>query len=211
MGRRPGRGWLASAARLALVAFAPAAFAAGPDAPGVFLVAKPTMRDPNFARTVVLVVETPEGGTVGVIVNRPTERSLASLLPGNPRLTRFTEPLYFGGPVERAGLFALFQGAVSPGPSFRVIEDLHLALDPATVEQLLRHPPEQVRLFNGYAGWAPGQLARELQRGDWWVVAADAAAVFRKDTSTLWDELMARARAVTARATAPPAPYAASR
>jgi putative transcriptional regulator len=211
MGRRPGRGWLAFAARLALVAFAPAAFAAGADAPGVFLVAKPTMRDPNFAGTVVLVVETPEGGTVGVIVNRPTERSLASLLPGNPRLTRFTEPLYFGGPVERAGLFALFQAAVSPGPSFRVFDDLHLALDPATVERLLRHPPEQVRLFNGYSGWAPGQLARELQRGDWWIVAADAATVFRKDTSTLWEELAARARAVTARADAPPAAYAASR
>lgn len=210
MGRRPRRGWLASSALAALVAFAPAALAAGPE-PGVFLVAKPTMRDPNFTRTVVLVAETPEGGTVGVIVNRPTERSLASLLPGNPRLTRFTDPLYFGGPVEREGLFALFRAAASPGPSFRVLDDLHLALEPATVEQLLLQPPDQVRLFNGYSGWAPGQLARELQRGDWWVVAADVATVFRKDTATLWDELAARARAVTARADAPPAAYAASR
>lgn len=211
MGRRHARGRLGAAALAGFVAFAPAAFAAGPDEPAVFLVAKPAMRDPNFARTVVLVAETPEGGTVGVIVNRPTERSLASLLPGNPRLTRFTEPLYFGGPVERAGLFALFRAAASPGPSFRLVDDLYLALDPATVEQLLRRPPEQVRLFNGYSGWAPGQLARELQRGDWWVVAADAAAVFRKDTSTLWDELMARAQAVTARAPGPPPAYAASR
>jgi putative transcriptional regulator len=210
MGRGPWRGWLGGVALAAAVAFAPVAIAADP-ARGAFLVAKPALLDPNFTRTVVLVAATPDGGTVGLIVNRPTERSLASILPGNARLTRFTEPLYFGGPVERAGLFALFRAAASPGPSFRMIDDLHLALDPATVEQLLLHPPEQVRLFNGYAGWAPGQLARELQRGDWWVVEADAAAAFRADTSTLWDELAARARAVTARAPAPPPGYAASR
>ncbi len=210
MARGPGRGWLERAAVAAVVAFVPVALATDP-ARGAFLVARPALLDPNFTRTVVLVTAMPDGGTVGLIVNRPTERSLASILPGNPRLTRFTEPLFFGGPVERTGLFALFRAASSPGPSFRVTDDLHLALDPVTVERLLLHPPEQVRLFNGYAGWAPGQLARELQRGDWWVVEADVAAVFRSDTSTLWDELAARARAVTARAALPPAAYAASR
>ena len=64
---------------------------------GFFLVAKPTILDPNFTRTVVLVAHAPDGGTVGVILNRPTQQSLADVLPGNAQLARFTEPLHFGG------------------------------------------------------------------------------------------------------------------
>jgi putative transcriptional regulator len=178
---------------------------------GFFLVAKPSLVDPNFQRAVVLVANAPDGATLGVIVNRPTRQSLANILPGNPALAKFTDPLHFGGPVERVGLFAVFRAAASPGASFPVVDDLHLALDPATVEQLLLKPPGQVRFFNGYSGWAPGQLAGELRRGDWWLVEADPAAVFRKDTSTLWDELSTRARSVTAGAPADLRRYAAAR
>jgi putative transcriptional regulator len=165
---------------------------------GFFLVAKPTILDPNFSRTVVLVTHAPDGGSIGVILNRPTKQSLADVLPGNAQLARFTEPLHFGGPVERAGLFAVFQSADVPGESFPVIEDVRIALHPETLEQLLRKPPGAVRFFVGYSGWAPGQLKGELDRGDWWIVRADADTVFRKDTATLWDELVRRARSVTA-------------
>jgi putative transcriptional regulator len=171
---------------------------------GFFLVAKPSIVDPNFSRTVLLVTHAPDGGTVGVILNRPTKQSLADVLPGNTQLARFTEPLYFGGPVERVALFAVFRAERSPGESFQAIEDVHIALHPETVEQLLRKPPAALRFFVGYAGWAPGQLKGELGRGDWWIVPADADIVFRKDTATLWDELARRARSVTAlRAAAP--------
>jgi putative transcriptional regulator len=165
---------------------------------GFFLVAKPSILDPNFSRTVVLVAHAPDGGTVGVILNRPTKQSLADVLPGNAELARFTEPLHFGGPVERVGLFAVFQAASSPGESFPVIDDVYVALHPETVEQLLRRPPAAVRFFVGYSGWAPGQLRAEVERGDWWIVKADAETIFRKDTATLWDDLERRARAVTA-------------
>jgi putative transcriptional regulator len=168
---------------------------------GFFLVAKPSLLDPNFQRTVVLVANAPDGATLGVIINRPTQQSLASILPGNPTLAKFTEPLYFGGPVERVGLFAVFRAKETPGQSLSAGEDLHLALHPPTVEQLLLKPPEQIRFFNGFSGWAPGQLASELQRGDWWVFDADADTVFRKDTATLWEELAQRARSITAQAT----------
>jgi putative transcriptional regulator len=79
-----------------------------------------------------------------------------------------------------------------------VIEDVRLALQPATVEQLLLKPPEALRLFVGYAGWGPGQLDNELARGDWWTLKADVDSIFRKDTGTLWDELQRRAQSVTA-------------
>ena len=165
---------------------------------GFFLVAKPAIVDPNFSRTVVLVTQAPDGGTIGVILNRPTKQSLADILPGNAQLARFTEPLHFGGPVEQVALFAVFRADASPGESFPVIENVHIALQPETVEQLLRKPPAALRFFVGYAGWAPGQLKAELGRGDWWVVNADAETVFRKDTATLWDDLARRARSVTA-------------
>ncbi len=167
---------------------------------GIFLVASPGLTDPNFRRSVVLVTQMADGGSVGFIVNRPGERSLAQILPDNDLLKRFTEPLYLGGPVEAAGLFAVFHAKQNPPGALRVLGDVSFAMDPAVVERLLHVPPERVRFFNGYAGWAPGQLALELDRGGWYVLNADADSVFRKDTGTLWEELLLRVRAVTASA-----------
>jgi len=180
-----------------------AAYAQLPDR-GFFLVAKPSILDPNFQRSVVLVTYVPDGAALGVILNRPGKQSLASILPDNQKLARFTDPVHFGGPVERAGLFALFRARESPGQAVMVIEDVYLALNPATVEQLLNNPPSEMRFFAGYSGWGPEQLAGELARGDWWTLAADADTVFRKNTETLWDDLSRRARSITAHI-APPA------
>jgi len=181
----------------ALAVAAPWSAAQAP-ARGFFLVAKPSIVDPNFERTVVLATHAPDGATLGVILNRPTKQSLANILPGNDKLARFTAPLHFGGPVERVGLFAVFRAKEGPAQSFPVIEDVHLALHPATVEQLLIKPPAELRLFVGYSGWAPGQLQGELARGDWWTLDADVEIIFRKNNETLWDELARRARAITA-------------
>jgi putative transcriptional regulator len=165
---------------------------------GVFLIATPALADPNFRHSVVLVTQAPDGSTVGFIVNRPGRRSLAQILPDNEAMKRFTEPLYRGGPVEAAGLFAVFRAPDNPPGALRVLDDLSFALDPAVVEKLLHTPPPRVRFFNGFAGWAPGQLASELQRGGWYLLKADADTVFRKDMNGLWEELVQRVRAVTA-------------
>lgn len=170
----------------------------GGSANGIFLVASPALRDPNFRHSVVLVTQTTDRGSVGFIVNRPGPRSLAQILPDNEVMKHHTEPLYLGGPVAAAGLFAMFRASKNPPGALRVLGDVSFAMDPAVVEQLLHAPPEQLRFFNGYAGWAPGQLALELQRGGWYVLKADAETVFRKNMDTLWEELLARTRAVTA-------------
>ena len=170
----------------------------GASANAVFLVASPALLDPNFRRSVVLVTQVAGGGSVGFIVNRPGTRSLAQILPENEVMQRYTEPLYLGGPVEAAGLFAIFRASENPPGALRVLSDVSFALDPAVVEQLLHTPPRRVRFFNGYAGWAPGQLALELDRGGWYLLNADANTVFRDNMDTLWEELLVRARAVTA-------------
>lgn len=173
-----------------------------PAANGVFLLASPELRDPNFYHSVVLVTQLPDGGSIGFIVNRPGEQSLAQILPNNKTFKRFTEPIYLGGPVEAAGLFAMFRARDNPPGALRVLGDLSFALQPAVLEKLLHEPPGQLRFFNGYAGWAPGQLVQELARGGWYVLNADADSVFRKDTSTLWQELLLRVNAISASAPA---------
>ena len=167
-----------------------------------FLVAKPGMPDPNFRETVVLATENERAQVTGVIVNRPSDRSLAELLP-NERFKSVTDPIFFGGPVDLQGLFAVFRTDKLPGEALTMLPGLYLALHPNTVDLLLSTPPAQIRLFAGYSGWAPGQLRGELDRGDWLVVDADADSVFLKDTSRLWRDMVRRARGVRVDA-APP-------
>jgi len=184
---------------LALFVITPVASAqSGDTANGLFLVASPALLDPNFHHSVVLVSQGADGSSVGFVLNRPGQRSLAQILPDNEQMKRFTEPIYLGGPVEAAGLFAIFRTPVHPPGALRVLDDVSFALDPAVVERLLQAPPQQVRFFNGYAGWAPGQLARELERGGWHLLNADPDIVFRKNMDGLWEEMMVRTRAVTA-------------
>src|SRR5258706_15816432 len=189
------------AALLALAVFAAAAHAQDPSK-AFFLVAKPGMPDPNFRESVVLVAQGENSPATGVIINRPTDRSLAELLPGE-RFESFTDPIFFGGPVAPQGLFALFEADKYSGPAVPMLPGIYLAVLPDSVDALLSKPPAKIRFFSGYSGWAPGQLQAELDRGDWLVVDADAKTVFQKDTSRLWQDMVRRARAGPADAAAP--------
>jgi putative transcriptional regulator len=173
-------------------------------AQGLLLVAKPSMTDPNFRETVIVVTQNGDGAALGVILNRPTRQSLAMLLPGVEKLRAFTEPLYVGGPVEDGGIFAVYrvdgggQGTEKLGQAFALLPGINLALHPEAVETLMDKPPGTIRFYAGYSGWEPGQLRAEIERGAWYVMEADAAVLFRSDTEKLWGELSRRARGVTA-------------
>lgn len=180
----------------ALVVLTTAAQAQGASR-SLFLIARPGLPDPNFRESVVLVIHSEGAETTGVIINRPTNRSLADLLPSG-RFEAFTDPIFFGGPVVPQGLFALFQSDKYSGPALPMLPGVYLAVLPDSVDALLNKPPPRIRLFTGYSGWAPGQLQGELDRGDWLVVDADAKAVFLRDTSRLWEDMVRRARAVRA-------------
>lgn len=148
----------------------------------VLLVARPELADPNFARTVVLATRAGEGSTVGVILNRPTGTRL-----GPHRLG-------FGGPVLPASRIALFAADTAPeAAAFPVLEHVYLTMHPKNVEALVAKPNARVRLFAGFAAWAPGQLERELDQASWYVLPAEASLLFRKTTDGLWEELLARA------------------
>lgn len=162
---------------------------------GVFLVAKPGLQDPNFSETVVLVTQTADSGTVGVIVNRPTTLELRQLLPESATPGSYRDPVFFGGPVMRQALVALLRAEAPPaGPAFHVLKDLYLTMHADNILPLLQQHDRQYRLYAGFAAWAPRQLESEFMRDGWYVVPADAETVFRGDVRTLWEDLVRRAQ-----------------
>ena len=148
-------------------------------------MAKPSLTDPNFRETVVLVTQAADSSTVGVILNRPT--------PNKHEPT--DSPLFFGGPVMREVLVALYRSEGAPeAAAFHVLKGVYLTMHPRNLEKLWGNDKERYRLFMGFAGWAPGQLESELARDDWFVLPASADIVFRRDTRGLWEELVRKAR-----------------
>jgi putative transcriptional regulator len=171
-----------------------AAIATAQDMPnGVVLVARPELGDPNFRETVVLVTRHPGGGAVGVVLNRPTRVPVSQLLPGHDALRGRSERLFAGGPVSPRALVAVFRSSERPDAALRVLGDVYLSLDGVVLDGLLRRSPPELRLYAGYAGWAPGQLEAEIARDDWYVLAPDADTIFRADPATLWREMVRRA------------------
>jgi len=180
-------------------------------AKGVFLVAKSEIEGGPFYQSVVLLIVHSDKGTLGLIVNRTTEIPLSEVLPGLGRAT--SHELYFGGPVELKGLLYLFRSGKPPEQADHVMGNVYYSGDRELLEELMeadKKPTikptikkDELHLFIGHSGWAPGQLEAEIVRGSWDVVRADAFTVFGKDPATMWDELSQDSR-VIARFSRPP-------
>ena len=174
--------------------------AIGPN--GVFLIAKPELLDPNFARTVVLVTQTEDYSTVGVIINRPTTLKLSEFAAETGLETgKYRDKLYLGGPVMRNALVAVFQSEAKPAAAaFHVLRKLYVTMHPDNMTALLASTDRRYRLYAGFSGWAPRQLESEFDREGWFVLPADEEILFRPDTSGLWEEMIERVRALKTRA-----------
>ena len=178
-----------------MAAAAPAAAQQNLAANGLFLIAKPTLRDPNFAGTVVLVTQAEDGSTVGVIINRPTPLKLSQFLSREFPTQNYSYPIYFGGPVMRQAIVSLFRSeAVPEKAAFHVLKRIYLTMHPDNIEKLLADPKARYRLYAGFSGWAPRQLQSEFMRDGWFVLPADEATVFRESYEGLWEELIERAK-----------------
>jgi len=173
---------------------------AGQPGKGKLLVASKSLLDPNFSRTVVFLIEYNEQGALGVIINRPTEAKLSDLveLEGAERLG---EPIYWGGPVARGAMQLLLRAKEAPEGALPVFRDVYRSGSRELLERLLSDPDavEHLRLYSGYAGWAPGQLEAEIARGGWRVMPGDPNLVFSRAPSTVWPELTRRATNLRAR------------
>ncbi len=163
---------------------------------GVFLVASETLSDPNFSQTVVLLLEYDESGAVGLIINRPTEVSLASLLPGEEELKNRQELVFIGGPVGRTQLFLLLRSTSRPRQSEQVVDGVFASTSLTTLREIIAEESSVAafQAYAGYSGWGPGQLDAELMRGDWLITPADSETVFDKATDSIWPELIRKNR-----------------
>jgi putative transcriptional regulator len=182
----------------------------------LLLVAHPAFRDLEYRQTVLIAAPMPSGGHIGVILNRPTRRSLFSLFPEHEPSKKVTDPVYYGGPFSRGALVALVRASETPGAgSVPMMKNLFLTLRANTIDHVIETTPNDARYFVGYVGWRPGELRGEIDRGLWSVLDADVDLVFRKDTDNLWEELLQQTRRIRADggadhgADAPNSPFAA--
>ena len=161
--------------------------------PGIFLIARRDLPDPNFTETVVLLLSySPGGGALGLVVNRPSDVELSSLAPRIAGLDDRSDPLYIGGPVPGQELFLLVRGRAPDGDAEAVFEGVWASHSPEVLERLAQDhvPAERLRVYAGYAGWGPGQLDNEIARGDWHIRTADEESIFTPRPRETWNRLL---------------------
>lgn len=159
---------------------------------GVLLVASPTMNDPNFRQTVLLIVEHGPEGTLGLILNRPTKLLLSEALPDLAVLKGTTYRLFAGGPVEPTRLLLLFRVKEPPADARSVFDGVYVGGKLNVLERIITQakPTETFRAFAGFAGWAPDQLKFEMRHGAWATLLPDSIGIFDKDPATLWQDCL---------------------
>ncbi|RNM13668.1 YqgE/AlgH family protein [Nocardioides pocheonensis] len=162
-------------------------------ATGSLLIAAPTMADPNFARTIVLLLDTGDTGALGVVLNRPTDLEVADVLEPWADLVAGPGVLFQGGPVETDAAIAVATVSADDEPVGwrRVFGSTGLVDLDAPVE-LLSDAVSALRIFAGYAGWGVGQLEAEIEEGAWYVVPAEPQDPFLLDPARLWSQVLRR-------------------
>lgn len=164
--------------------------------PGALLVAAPSLLDPNFRRTVVYVIDHRESGTLGVVLNRPSEVAVVDVLPSWGRHTSRPQAVFVGGPVEQKT--ALCLAALRPGLRPEGIDGVVGVSGPVALVDLDTDPDDLaprlrgLRVFAGYSGWDSGQLASEIGRGDWMVLGALPDDVVTPPGVDLWGRVLRR-------------------
>ena len=165
---------------------------------GDLLVAAPALVDPNFARSVVLVLDIDEDGALGVILNRPSTVPVGEILPGWSRLAQPPDVLFQGGPVatdSALGVGASTAYGLDPNTEpvgFRRLYDDVGIVDLDTPTEIAGPMLTRLRIFAGYAGWGEQQLRDEIASGSWYVVPSTPTDLFGADPEGLWMRVLRR-------------------
>ncbi len=165
--------------------------ASAPDAKpltAILLVARDALPDPNFADSIVLVMNNLGPAPVGIIINRPTPVPVSHLFPDLERLAQVRDKVYFGGPIDFGSVWFLFRAATPPEHAVQACDGVYLSADRELLLRLLerKKPMDNLRIFLGHAGWAPGQLEAEIDRRDWTSRRADVEAIFGGKSEHPW-------------------------
>ncbi|HUY86160.1 MAG TPA: YqgE/AlgH family protein [Acidimicrobiales bacterium] len=159
-------------------------------------MASPRLTDPNFWRTVVLLLDMNDEGAMGIVLNRPSETSVSDPLPGWEQMIAAPDVVFVGGPVQPDVAIALacskFESDNSDPEIFREVTDcvgtLSLGIGPTDASARF----ESIRVFAGYSGWSPGQLEGELDAGAWFIVTAALEDMLSSDPQEVWRRVLKR-------------------
>jgi putative AlgH/UPF0301 family transcriptional regulator len=199
------RAWFAGAlaAMAVLTPLAAQSQKASDIAIGKLLVANRKVEDPNFRRTVVLVLVYQADAAVGLILNRRSHMSIASVYD-LPEAKGRTDVVYGGGPVERASTLALLRAPSSPEGATHIVKDVYLISGHTPLRRAMGSDAkaESLRVFVGYAGWTGPQLQHEVETGGWYIFPGDARTIFDTEPQTLWQRMVERVEGLLAIRTA---------
>jgi putative transcriptional regulator len=157
---------------------------------GHLLIASPHLGDPNFARSVVLVVEHKDEGALGLVLNHPSSKTISDVwetLTGEP--CDREDAIYLGGPLE--GPLMAIHTTPASGES-QIVPGLWFSTHRDQIDALVKKATTPFRLFSGYSGWGEGQLDGEMDAGGWLTLPATADAVFATDDDELWQMVVRR-------------------
>ncbi|MCP1675135.1 putative transcriptional regulator [Natronocella acetinitrilica] len=156
-----------------------------------FLIAMPSLEDPNFQRTVTYICEHNDNGALGIVINRPSEVTLGELLQHmdlNPIESGTAAlPVYLGGPVQRERGFVLHSARLSWESSLQVSDDIAISTSRDILAAIAAgEGPEHYLVALGYAGWGGGQLEEEMAQNAWLSGPADPAIIFQRSNDERW-------------------------
>ncbi len=166
---------------------------------GDLLVATPSLVDPNFEHTVVLMLDV-DDGALGIVLNRPSEVPVEDVLPDWGALAGQPDVLFHGGPVGTDSALAIGTSAtfgldpsadIEPIGFRRLYDDVGI-VDLDTPREIAGPMVDRLRVFAGYAGWGEDQLREEIRAGSWYVVPSVAADLFGPDPLGLWKRVLRR-------------------
>lgn len=163
---------------------------------GTLLLASTDLMEPTFRRSVIYVVEHNDGGTLGVVLNRPSETAVYNVLPQWTDTVVKPKTMFVGGPVKRDA--ALCLGTLRVGadpdatPGLRHVAGRIVMVDLDADPELIGAAVEGVRIFAGYSGWTTGQLEGEIDRDDWIVLSALPSDVLAEPRADLWSRVLRR-------------------
>jgi putative transcriptional regulator len=161
-------------------------------AAGMFLVAQRSLHDPYFGRTVILLLQHNNNGSVGLIINHRFNLQLSDAVENIDKVEASKHTLFFGGPLGTHRVFMLMRNGDITGQAHQITSGIYFSAHRETLEHALERktPDSELRLFLGYSSWSAGQLAAELVRGSWHLAAGDSESIFDSASDGLWERLI---------------------
>jgi putative transcriptional regulator len=161
-----------------------------------FLIAMPSLEDPNFARTVTYVCAHNEGGAMGIVINRPLKLELGEVLSQmqieTANLAVSSQIVYQGGPVHRDRGFIIHRPALDFGSTIKVSDDIAISTSREILNAISRgEGPADTLVALGYAGWGAGQLEQEMQQNAWLSGPACLDVIFHSPAGQRWEQAAA--------------------